>query len=61
MSPSSPVVDLTARRARAEAAIAATAAAPVRCVPDALLEALQGSWGEPEQEPVVAQHLTLAR
>ena len=60
MSLSSPVVDLAARRARAERAIADTAAAPVRFVPDALLEALQGSWGEPDEVRDVV-HLTVAR
>ena len=54
------VVDLTARREQREAAVRAVAAAPVRFVPDALLEALQGSWGDPvaADEPQV---LTFAR
>jgi hypothetical protein len=55
-----PVVDLTARRVHAEEAIAAVAAAPVRFVPDALLEALQGAWDEPGdlEAPL---HLSVAR
>jgi hypothetical protein len=57
---SSPVADLTARRAHCEQAVALAAAAPVRYVPGALLEALQGSWGELE-EPTEPLHLTLAR
>ena len=61
MSSSSPVVDLTARRARVEQAIAAVVAAPVRYVPEALLDALQGSWIDPDREPVVVHHLTVAR
>lgn len=60
MSLASTVVDLTARRARTAGAIAAVAAAPVRFVPDELLDALQGSWGAPE-EPRDPQHLTIAR
>ena len=46
------VVDLGARRRDAlarEAARRAAAAAPVRHLPAALLEALQGSWGTPEE------------
>ncbi len=60
MPPTSPVVDLAGRRQRAERAIAEVAAAPVRHVPDALLVALQGSWGEVEGT-AEAQVLTLAR
>ena len=52
-----PSATCTARRARAEQAIADVVAAPVRYVPAALLEALQGSWGEPE-EPDAPPHLT---
>jgi hypothetical protein len=52
MSLPSPVVDLTARRERAERAIAEVAAAPVRYVPDELFVALQGSWGGPESSAV---------
>jgi hypothetical protein len=43
------VVDLAARRAATGAAVRAAAAAPVRHLPVALLEALQGSWGTPEE------------
>ena len=42
------VVDLSARRAAADAAVRAAAAAPVRHVPAAFLAALQGSWGTAE-------------
>ncbi len=60
MSLPSPVVDLTARRGRAERAIAEVVAAPVRFVPDELLVALQGSWGDVE-DARDAEVLTLAR
>lgn len=43
------VVDLAARRAATRAAERAAAKAPVRHLPAALLEALQGSWGTPEE------------
>jgi hypothetical protein len=43
------VVDLAARRAAAEAAVRAVADAPVRHLPAALLDALQGSWGTPQE------------
>ena len=43
------VVDLGTRRAAAEAAVRAVAAAPVRHLPAALLDALQGSWGTPQE------------
>ena len=43
------VVDLAARRASARAAVRAVADAPVRHLPAALLDALQGSWGTPEE------------
>ena len=43
------VVDLATRRAAAEAALRAAADAPVRHLPAALLDALQGSWGTPEE------------
>ena len=46
---SSDVVDLHVRRMGGETAMARMAAAPVRHVPAALLEALQGSWGTPEE------------
>lgn len=49
----SPVpVDLAAWRSRHEGAVRRTAAAPVRYVPAAFLDALQGSWGD--LEPVEA-------
>lgn len=60
MTSSAPVIDLTARRLRAQQAVAAVAAAPVRYVPDALLEALQGAWDELDDRPEPA-HLTVAR
>lgn len=60
MSLPSPVVDLAARRERAERAIAEVAAAPVRFVPDELLIALQGSWGDVEDRGE-AQVIPLAR
>ena len=43
------VVDLAVRRAAAQAALLAVAQAPVRHVPAALLDALQGSWGTPDE------------
>ena len=43
------VVDLAVRRAAAEAAVRAVAAAPVRHLPAALLDALPGSWGTPQE------------
>lgn len=43
------VVDLSVHRARHERAVAAVAEAPVRHLPAALLLALQGSWGTPEE------------
>ena len=43
------VVDLAVRRAAAEAAVRAVADAPVRHLPSALLDALQGSWGTPQE------------
>jgi hypothetical protein len=43
------VVDLATRRAAAEAAVRALADAPVRHLPAALLDALQGSWGTPQE------------
>jgi hypothetical protein len=43
------VVDLEALRVRSQEALAAVAAAPVQHLPAALLEALQGSWGTPEE------------
>ena len=43
------VVDLATRRAAAEMAVRAAADAPVRHLPAALLDALQGSWGTPEE------------
>lgn len=55
-------VDLDAARARQEVAFAAVAAAPVRHLPAALLEALQGSWGSAEELGLVLsreRHLRL--
>ena len=53
LSPAAPaddrVVDLATRRAAADEAVRAVAAAPVRHLPAALLDALQGSWGTPEE------------
>ena len=54
------VLDLVAFRERNEQALAALASAPVRFVPAALLEALQGSWGTPEElglAPTPDRHL----
>jgi len=49
------VVHLEALRVRSEAAVAAVAAAPVQHLPAALLEALQGSWGTPEELGLVQE------
>lgn len=49
----------TARQVAQRAAVSRAAAAPVRYVPEAFLEALQGSWGH--LEPVEAAALVLAR
>jgi len=43
------VVDLQLRRAAAEAAVRVMADAPVRHLPAAFLDALQGSWGTAEE------------
>lgn len=43
------VVDLHARRAAAQAAVRSVAGAPVRHLPAAFLDALQGSWGTPDE------------
>ena len=43
------VVDLETLRLRNEQVVAKVAAAPVRHLPPELLEALQGSWGTPEE------------
>ena len=43
------VVDLERLRLRNAQVVAQAAAAPVRHLPAALLEALQGSWGTPEE------------
>jgi hypothetical protein len=48
-SPRCAPVDLTARRSACEAALRAVAEAPVRFLPAELLDALQGSWGTPEE------------
>ena len=61
-NPAAAPVELSAVRARHEAAVAAVAAAPVRHLPAALLEALQGSWGLPEELGLVLppeRHLRL--
>ncbi len=53
-------VDLEALRLRNEQVVASVAAAPVRHLPAALLEALQGSWGTPEELGLApARHLRL--
>ncbi|MDP3711487.1 MAG: hypothetical protein Q8R60_03235 [Mycobacteriales bacterium] len=57
-APAAPV-DLAAWRSRHEVAVRRTAAAPVRYVPAAFLDALQGSWGG--LEPVEAAALELVR
>lgn len=43
------VVDLHVLRMGGERALAAMAAAPVRHLPVALLDALHGAWGTPEE------------
>ncbi len=43
------VVDLGLRRAAAAAAVRAAADAPVRHLPAAFLDALQGSWGTADE------------
>lgn len=43
------VVDVATRRVAADAAVRAVADAPVRHLPAALLDALQGSWGTPAE------------
>jgi len=43
------VLDLSLRRRRAARSMKKVADAPVRHVPAALLEALHGSWGTPEE------------
>ena len=56
------VVDLEVLRLRNAQVVAEVAAAPVRHVPAELLEALQGSWGTPEElglVPSTARHLRL--
>jgi hypothetical protein len=58
------VVDLATRRAAADAAVRAVAHAPVRHLPAALLDALQGSWGTPQEllgARTVPVHLAVAR
>jgi hypothetical protein len=45
----SDVIDLHVVRMGGERAMAAAAAAPVRHLPATLLDALQGSWGTPEE------------
>ncbi len=46
---SAEVVDLHVRRMGGQDAVTRAAAAPVRHLPAALLDALQGSWGTPEE------------
>ena len=56
------LVDLEALRLRNEQVVAQVAAAPVRHLPAALLEALQGSWGTAEELGLAApaqRHLRL--
>ena len=48
-APEDRVVDLGTRRAAAAAAVRIVADAPVRHLPAALLDALQGSWGTPQE------------
>lgn len=49
-------VSLAAWRARHEAAVRAAATAPVRYLPAAFVEALQGSWGAPPAlEPAIVR------
>ena len=57
-TPAAPV-ELAAWRSRHEGAVRRTAAAPVRYVPAAFLDALQGTWGD--LEPVEAAALELVR
>ncbi len=59
--PAADVLDLSLRRRRAARAVQEVADAPVRYLPAALLEALQGSWGTPEEllgTSSAAEHLT---
>lgn len=56
------VVHLEELRLRNEQVVAQVAAAPIRHLPAELLEALQGSWGTPEElglAPVRERHLRL--
>ena len=56
------VVHLEELRLRNEQVVAKVAAAPVRHLPAELLEALQGSWGTPEElglAPSTTRHLRL--
>ena len=56
------VVDLQVRRMGGERAMRAVASAPVRHLPAALLEALEHSWGTPEElglAPAPVRHLRL--
>ncbi|MEX2289653.1 MAG: hypothetical protein WD794_04925 [Mycobacteriales bacterium] len=47
--PAADVLDLHVVRMGGERAVTAMAAAPVRHVPAALLDALHGSWGTPQE------------
>ena len=53
------VVDLRARRVGRGQALERVASAPVRYVPAELLEALQGSWGTPEELGLAPQRRAL--
>ena len=58
------VVDLGLRRAAAAAALRTVADAPVQHLPAAFLDALQGSWGTPQEllgARTAPVRLTLAR
>ena len=55
-------LDLTAFRARHDSLVADVAADPVQHLPAALVEALQGAWGSPEElglAPTRPTHLRL--
>lgn len=49
------LLDLETVRLRNEAVVAEVAAAPVRHLPEELLDALLGSWGTPEELGLVPQ------
>ena len=58
---SADVVDLHVRRMGGKRVVEAVASAPIRHIPAALLDALQGSWGTPEELGLVRteRHLRL--